>query len=93
MKYILSIDQSTSGTKALLFDGAGKLIGRTDLPHRQIIHSNGYVEHDGEEIYRNVIGSAKKLLQIPVSPRKALPPSASAISGRPPSSGRRPPAN
>ena len=62
MKYILSIDQSTSGTKALLFDGAGKLIGRTDLPHRQIIHSNGYVEHDGEEIYRNVIGSAKKLL-------------------------------
>ncbi len=26
MKYVLSIDQSTSGTKALLFDSAGDLI-------------------------------------------------------------------
>ena len=69
MKYILSIDQSTSGTKALLFDENGALLGRADLPHRQIIHRNGFVEHDGEEIYANVIGSAKKLLtELQISP-------------------------
>ena len=62
VQYILSIDQSTSGTKALLFDQQGALVGRADLPHRQIIHPNGYVEHDGLEIYQNVIGSTKKLL-------------------------------
>lgn len=69
MKYILSIDQSTSGTKALIFDETSQLVGRADLPHQQIIHDNGYVEHDGQEIYRNVIGSAKKVLeQTGVSP-------------------------
>ena len=35
--YMLAVDQSTSGTKALLFDRAGALIARKDLPHRQII--------------------------------------------------------
>jgi glycerol kinase len=69
LKYILSIDQSTSGTKALIFDETSRLVGRADLPHRQIIHDNGYVEHDGMEIYQNVIGSAKKVLeQTGVSP-------------------------
>ncbi len=63
MKYILSIDQSTSGTKALIFDETSRLVGRADLPHRQIIHDNGYVEHDGMEIYQNVIGGAKKVLE------------------------------
>ena len=69
MNYILSIDQSTSGTKALVFDQSSRLVGRADIPHRQIIHDNGYVEHDGMEIYQNVIASAKKVLeQTGVSP-------------------------
>ena len=52
-KYIISIDQSTQGTKALLFDGSGSLIRRTDKPHRQIVNEKGWVSHDPEEIYRN----------------------------------------
>ena len=36
-RYIISIDQSTQGTKALLFDESGSLIRRTDKPHEQII--------------------------------------------------------
>ena len=39
--YVLSMDQSTQGTKALLFDGEGRLITRADLPHRQIINDRG----------------------------------------------------
>ena len=36
-QYLLSVDQSTQGTKALLFDQEGNLICRGDRPHRQII--------------------------------------------------------
>ena len=36
--YVLGIDQSTQGTKALLFDEAGKLLCRADLPHRHIVN-------------------------------------------------------
>ena len=34
-QYLLSVDQSTQGTKALLFDQEGNLICRGDRPHRQ----------------------------------------------------------
>ena len=53
-RYVLSIDQSTQGTKALLFDHQGRLICRTDLPHRQIINDQGWVSHDPEEIMKNI---------------------------------------
>ncbi|MEG1774728.1 MAG: FGGY family carbohydrate kinase, partial [Oscillospiraceae bacterium] len=49
MRYIIAIDQSTQGTKAMLIDERGSLAGRADLPHRQIVSENGWVEHDGEE--------------------------------------------
>ena len=54
MKYILSIDQSTSGTKAMLFDEQGEMAYRCSRPHKQWIDRHGYVEHDGEEILANV---------------------------------------
>ena len=62
-KYIISVDQSTQGTKALLFDGDGALIRRTDLPHAQIINEKGWVSHDGEEIYRNTVQVIKNLVE------------------------------
>ncbi|MCC8065993.1 MAG: glycerol kinase GlpK [Clostridiales bacterium] len=62
-KYILGIDQSTQGTKALLFDGDGKLVARADLPHRQIVNELGWVEHDPEEIYRNTIQVVRNLVE------------------------------
>lgn len=61
-KYIISIDQSTQGTKAILFDENGDLLRRGDLAHRQIINEQGFVSHDPEEIYRNVIRVVNLLL-------------------------------
>ena len=61
-KYIIGIDQSTQGTKALLFDGQGTLVLRTDLPHAQIIEGDGWVSHDGEEIYRNTLQVIRNLI-------------------------------
>ena len=62
-KYIISIDQSTQGTKALLFDESGSLIKRTDQSHEQIINEKGWVSHDPSEIYRNTIEVVKHLIE------------------------------
>lgn len=62
-EYVLGIDQSTQGTKALLFDSSGNLVCRTDLQHRQIIDEKGWVEHDPEEIYRNVVETVRNLVE------------------------------
>jgi len=55
MAYILSIDQSTSATKAVLFDDQAKLKSRMDLPHQQFYPKAGWVEHDPIEIYNNTV--------------------------------------
>lgn len=62
-KYLIGIDQSTQGTKALLFDQEGNLIKRTDKAHRQIINEKGWVSHDPEEIYRNTLEAVRNLVQ------------------------------
>ncbi len=62
MSYILSVDQSTQGTKALLLDEKGTLICRRDVPHKQIINELGWVSHDPEEIYRATVESVRLVL-------------------------------
>ncbi len=61
-EYIISVDQSTQGTKALLFDKTGQIVHRTDRAHRQIINEKGWVSHDPEEIYQNVLEVVEELL-------------------------------
>jgi glycerol kinase len=53
MPHILAIDQSTSATKALLYDARAQLLDKTSLDHRQIYPHPGWVEHDAEEIWQN----------------------------------------
>ena len=55
MTAILAIDQSTSATKAVLFDAAGRVFDRASREHRQIYPQPGWVEHDAEEIWQNVL--------------------------------------
>ena len=57
-KYIIGIDQSTQGTKALLVDEGGHLIHRADRSHRQIVNEAGWVSHDPAEIAANVLAVA-----------------------------------
>ncbi len=63
MKYILAVDQSTQGTKGLLFDENGVLVSRADRPHRQIVDERGWVEHDPEEIFTNVLAAAREAVE------------------------------
>ncbi|MDO4479120.1 MAG: glycerol kinase [Lachnospiraceae bacterium] len=61
--YLISVDQSTQGTKALLFNDKGQLMQRTDLPHEQIINEEGWVSHDADEIYANTLGVIRNLVE------------------------------
>jgi glycerol kinase len=55
MSLILAIDQSTSATKSVLFDATGKVLDKASRAHRQIYPQPGWVEHDAEEIWQNVL--------------------------------------
>ncbi len=63
-KYFLTIDQGTSGTKALIFDRSGQLICRHDEGHRQFYPNPGWVEHDPEEIFENTVTASRKVMEI-----------------------------
>ena len=53
MALFLALDQSTSATKALLFDLEGRALDREAREHRQHYPQPGWVEHDAEEIWQN----------------------------------------
>ena len=61
MSLILAIDQSTSATKAVLFDARGKVLDKASRAHRQIYPQPGWVEHDAEEIWRNVLAVIREI--------------------------------
>jgi len=59
--YILSIDQGTTSTRAIVFDHGGSIVSTGQLEHEQIFPRAGWVEHDPAEIWNNtreVIGQA-----------------------------------
>ncbi|MFO7679701.1 MAG: glycerol kinase GlpK [Chloroflexota bacterium] len=62
MKTILAIDQSTSATKAILFNERGELLDKTAVSHAQHYPQPGWVEHDAAEIYRNTRQAIADLL-------------------------------
>ena len=61
MSLILAIDQSTSATKAVLFDARGKVLDKASKSHRQIYPQPGWVEHDAEEIWKNVLAVIREI--------------------------------
>ncbi|MBQ3442745.1 MAG: glycerol kinase GlpK [Selenomonadaceae bacterium] len=53
-KYVMGIDQSTQGTKVILFASDGKIAFQAAKAHKQFINDKGWVEHDPAEIWHNV---------------------------------------
>ena len=52
MPFIGSLDQGTSSTRFIVFDGDGQIVGQHQLEHRQILPKAGWVEHDATEIWQ-----------------------------------------
>lgn len=54
MKYVLAIDQGTTGSRAFIFDKLGRVVSSAYKEFRQIYPAAGWVEHDPDEIWRSV---------------------------------------
>jgi glycerol kinase len=61
-QFVLAIDQSTSATKAVLFDRQAKVVHRCTEEHKQYYPKPGWVEHDPEEIFEKTMMAVKNVL-------------------------------
>ena len=59
---VLALDQSTSATKALLFDETGRSLDRESREHKQIYPQSAWVEHDAEEIWQNTLTTLRAVV-------------------------------
>ena len=63
MKYILAIDQGTTGSRAVIYDKRGRKIISAYEEFPQYFPKPGWVEHDPEEIWQSVYNSIQKVLK------------------------------
>lgn len=62
--YILSIDQGTTGTRAIILDAQGQLVVTAYQEFKQIFPYPGWVEHDPIEIWHSVCSVIKKAITL-----------------------------
>jgi glycerol kinase len=62
-RYVLSLDQGTTSSRAILFDKAGEIVGVAQKEFTQIYPKAGWVEHDAMEIWGTQIGMAREVLE------------------------------
>jgi len=62
-KYILSLDQGTTSSRAILFDNHGDVVGTAQKEFTQIYPQPGWVEHDAMEIWGTQSGVAREVLE------------------------------
>ncbi|MBL7069245.1 MAG: glycerol kinase GlpK [Candidatus Omnitrophica bacterium] len=63
MKYILSIDQGTTGSRALLYDKNGRIAASAYQEFPQYFPRPGWVEHDPREIWESVNSTVQSVLK------------------------------
>ena len=64
MKYILSIDQGTTSTRALLYDKEGKLVFKAQQEVACLYPFDGWVEQDALDIFLSVVNVINDCLAI-----------------------------
>ena len=60
--FILSIDQGTTSSRAIIFDKQGKIVTIAQQEFKQIYPQPGWVEHDPEEIWQSQLAVIKTAL-------------------------------
>jgi glycerol kinase len=61
--YILAIDQGTTSSRAIIFDGSMKIVAQGQQEFPQIYPASGWVEHDPEDIWNSVVATVKTALK------------------------------
>ncbi|MGN1372668.1 MAG: glycerol kinase GlpK [Candidatus Coproplasma sp.] len=56
MKYVLALDQGTTSTRAIVFDGNGRIAGKAQQEFKQIYPAPGWVEHDPTDLIGTSVG-------------------------------------
>ncbi|WIY26670.1 glycerol kinase GlpK [Parasedimentitalea psychrophila] len=62
MSYILAIDQGTTSTRAILFDGQMQVAGRAQQEFPQHFPQAGWVEHDPEDLWNSTIETCRRVM-------------------------------
>ncbi|HVT27547.1 MAG TPA: glycerol kinase GlpK [Lacipirellulaceae bacterium] len=52
-KFLLALDQGTTSSRAMVFDGSGEIVAMAQREFRQFFPQPGWVEHDAEEIWKS----------------------------------------
>src|SRR3569623_1103076 len=61
-EHVLASDQGTTSTRAILFDGEANVVAVAQRELRQHYPQPGWVEHDPEDIWRDVLGTCREAL-------------------------------
>ena len=61
--HILVIDQGTTSTRSIVFDGEARRVGIAQVEFRQHYPEPGWVEHDPEDIWRDTLATARDALR------------------------------
>ncbi|MEO1654969.1 MAG: glycerol kinase GlpK, partial [Bacteroidota bacterium] len=61
-KYILSLDQGTTSSRAIIFDHSGAIIATSQKEFKQFYPQSGWVEHDPNEIWSSQAGVASEVI-------------------------------
>ena len=62
MSHLLAIDQGTTSTRSLLFDSLGTLLATVQREFAQSYPQPGWVEHDPQTIWRDVLETAREVI-------------------------------
>ncbi|MDJ0958142.1 MAG: glycerol kinase GlpK [Arenicellales bacterium] len=60
--YLLTIDQGTTSSRAIIFDSTGTPLWQAQKEFRQIYPQDGWVEHDPEEIWESTLQVCRQAL-------------------------------
>lgn len=61
-KYILSLDQGTTSSRAIIFDKNGTIVSVANKEFTQIFPQPGWVEHDADEIWTSQVSVAAEAI-------------------------------
>ena len=61
--FILAIDQGTTSSRAIVFDGDGVAVGQAQKEFRQHFPHDGWVEHDAQEIWNDCLALCRQALR------------------------------
>ncbi|MET1080863.1 MAG: glycerol kinase GlpK [Pseudomonas sp.] len=75
-QYLLAIDQGTTSSRAIIFNAEGQPLARAQQEFQQFFPQDGWVEHDGEELWQSTLKVCREALA-----QSGLDPAAIAAIG------------